>query len=163
MWLGASMFVCLSAFNLIEFWSCLCQKSGSKWCSIFNHTQHAITQIWIDCNELSLFELWLIPTVHEIWTFYRSMHHSARRAIYSSPPSAAYMYQWIWSSLVQIMACRLDGAKPLSEPMLTYSQLGHKEHNSVKYQSKFEHFHSRKCIWKCRLENGGHLVPASMC
>ena len=29
----------------------------------------------------------------------------------------------IWPSLVQIMACRLDGAKPLSEPMLEYCQL----------------------------------------
>ena len=28
--------------------------------------------------------------------------------------------------------------------------------------SKFMHFHSRKCIWKCRLENGRHLVSASM-
>ena len=32
----------------------------------------------------------------------------------------------------------------------------------MKSQSKFKHFHSRKCIWKCRLENGGHLVSASM-
>ena len=24
-------------------------------------------------------------------------------------------------------------------------------------------FHSRKCIWKCRLENGDHFVSASMC
>ena len=24
-------------------------------------------------------------------------------------------------------------------------------------------FHSRKCIWKCRLENGGHFVPTSTC
>ena len=31
--------------------------------------------------------------------------------------------QWSGSSLVQIMACRLFGAKPLSEPMLTYCQL----------------------------------------
>ena len=29
--------------------------------------------------------------------------------------------------------------------------------------SKFMHFHSRKSIWKCRLENGGHFVSASMC
>ena len=29
--------------------------------------------------------------------------------------------------------------------------------------AKFMHFHSRKCIWKCRLENGSHLVSASMC
>ena len=33
--------------------------------------------------------------------------------INSSPPSAIYMCQWIRSALVQIMACRLFGAKPL--------------------------------------------------
>ena len=32
-----------------------------------------------------------------------------------SPPSAAYMCQWICSALVQIMACRLSGANLLSE------------------------------------------------
>ena len=41
----------------------------------------------------------------------------------SSPPSAAYMCKWIGSALVQIMACRLFGAKPLSEPMLEYCWL----------------------------------------
>ena len=41
----------------------------------------------------------------------------------SSPPSATYLRQWTDSVLVQIMACRLFGAKPLSEPMLDYSQL----------------------------------------
>ena len=24
-------------------------------------------------------------------------------------------------------------------------------------------FHSRKCLWKCRLRNGGHFVSTSMC
>ena len=38
--------------------------------------------------------------------------------INSSPPSAAYMRQWIGSALVQIMACRLFGAKTLSKPVL---------------------------------------------
>ena len=33
------------------------------------------------------------------------------------------MCQWIGSALVQIMACRLFGAKPLSKPMLVYCQL----------------------------------------
>ena len=32
-------------------------------------------------------------------------------------PSAAYMHQWFRSALVQIMACHLFGAKPLSKPM----------------------------------------------
>ena len=34
--------------------------------------------------------------------------------INSSPPSATYKCQWIGSALVRIMACRLFGAKPLS-------------------------------------------------
>ena len=38
----------------------------------------------------------------------------------SSPPSAAYMRRWTRSALVQVMACRLFGCKPLHEPMLTY-------------------------------------------
>ena len=41
----------------------------------------------------------------------------------SSPPSAAYMRHWTGSALVQIMACRLFGAKPLSKPMLDYHQM----------------------------------------
>ena len=75
-----------------------------------------------------------------------------------SPPSAPYMCQWIGSALVQIMACRLLGAKPLSEPMLTYCQLEPKEYISMKYHFKLNYFHSRKCVWTCRLRNGGHFV-----
>ena len=36
------------------------------------------------------------------------------------------------------MACRLLGAKPLSEPMLPYYQLDPKEYISVKFYSKFK-------------------------
>ena len=28
---------------------------------------------------------------------------------------------------------------------------------------EFLHFHSRKCVWKCRLWNDGHFVQAAMC
>ena len=38
----------------------------------------------------------------------------------SSPPSASYMRQWIGSALIQIMACCLFSAEPLSEPILGY-------------------------------------------
>ena len=47
--------------------------------------------------------------------------------INSSPPSAIYMRQWIGSALVQIMACRLFGAKPLSKQMQGYYQFDPKE------------------------------------
>ena len=51
----------------------------------------------------------------------------------SSSLSAAYMHQWIRSALVQIMTCRLFGAKPLSEPVLVYCQLDTWEHTSMKF------------------------------
>ena len=38
-------------------------------------------------------------------------------------PSDAYMRHWSGSTLVQVMACRLLGAKPLPEPMLAYCLL----------------------------------------
>ena len=52
-------------------------------------------------------------------------------------PSAAYMCQWTGSALVQIMACRLFGAKPLPEPMLTYCQMDPQEQMSMKSESEF--------------------------
>ena len=83
---------------------------------------------------------------------------SFNNIINSSPLSDAYMHQWIGSVLVQIMACHIFGTKPLSEPMLGYCQLNPKEQTSVKFQSKSRTFHSQKCIWKYRMQNGGHFV-----
>ena len=45
---------------------------------------------------------------------------SQPQCVISSPPSAAYMHQWIGSTLVLVMACHLFGAKPLCKPMLQY-------------------------------------------
>ena len=53
------------------------------------------------------------------------------------------------SSLDQIMAGRLFGAKPLSEPILTYCQLDLKEHISM----KFKVFIQENALQKCRLQN----------
>ena len=49
------------------------------------------------------------------------------------------------------MACCLISTKPLSPPMLAYYQLDPCEQTSIKFQSKFSDFHSRKCILKCCL------------
>ena len=49
------------------------------------------------------------------------------------------------------MACLLFGAKPLSKPMLGYSQIDPLEQSSVKFWSKYKTFHSQKCVWKHRL------------
>ena len=64
----------------------------------------------------------------------------------SSPPGAAYMRQWTWSALIQIMASRLDGAKPLSEPMLTYCQLDPKEYISMEFYLKTKYHYSRNAF-----------------
>ena len=60
------------------------------------------------------------------------------------------------------MGCDLVGDKPLSELMLTYCVFEPMEQTSVKSQAKFIHFHSRKCIWKFCLRNGGNFVSTSM-
>ena len=73
---------------------------------------------------------------------------NANACLNSSPPSAR---QWNGSALLQIMACRLFGAKPLPEPMLAHCQLDPWEQNSVKFESECYHFHSRKYTWKCLL------------
>ena len=57
------------------------------------------------------------------------------------------------------MACRLFGAKPLSEPMLVYCQLNLQEQTSVKFESEFYHFHSKQCIWNCRLPKWRPFCP----
>ena len=79
--------------------------------------------------------------------------------INSSPPSAAYMRQWIGLALVQVMACHLLGTKPLPEPMLSYCQLDSWEQISVKYESELYHFHWRKCLWNCRLPKWRPFCP----
>ena len=78
-------------------------------------------------------------------------------------PSDAYMRHQPRPWMVQIMACRLFGAKPLSEPMPYYCQLDPLQQTSIELYLKCKHFHSRKRIWKCRLGNVGHFVPVPMC
>ena len=44
-----------------------------------------------------------------------------------------------------------------------FCQLISQEQTSVKYGSKWEDFHSRKCIWKCGQQNCGHFVSVPVC
>ena len=64
-------------------------------------------------------------------------------------------------SLVQIMARRLVGAKPLSEPLLGHSQLDPRENNQWNISRYLNIFISRKGVCKCRLENYGYFVWTS--
>ena len=53
----------------------------------------------------------------------------------------------------------LFGAKPLPEPMSAYCQLDSWEQISGKFESEFYHFHSKKCIWNCRLPKWRPFCP----
>ena len=80
-------------------------------------------------------------------------------AVNTSPLNVAYMRLWTGSSLIQVMAWRRRGAKPLLEPMLIYCQSDSWEQVSVKFELEFYHFHTRKCIWKCRLPKWRPFYP----
>ena len=66
-------------------------------------------------------QLWTLELGY--YTFKNTVTASRDQWVNSSPPSAAYMRQWIGAALVQIMVCHLFGAKPLSKPMMGYYQL----------------------------------------
>ena len=114
-----------------------------------------------------LFKLWrwkkeyiLIQMFHQIEApIYYWIHNgnTISVSINSLKLGDAYMHQLTWLSLVQIMACRLFGAKPLSEPMIIYCHLYPMGHISIKYHSKFKSFYSNKCIWTYHFRNGGHF------
>ena len=69
------------------------------------------------------------------------------------------MRQGTGSAWVQVMACRLFGAKPSPEPILFYGQLDFWQQISVKFESEFYHFLWRKCIWNCRLPTWRPFCP----
>ena len=73
--------------------------------------------------------------------------------------SAAYIRRWTGSAVDLIMACRLFSTKPLPWPMLTCFQLDSREQVSVKLELEFYYFHSRKCVWKCRLPKWRPFCP----
>ena len=110
-----------------------------------------------NCNEIAEIAISLLPKITcSIWmTVFKT---SLWNSLNSSSPSSTYMRQWTGAALVQVMACRLFGTKPLPEPMLTYCQLDPWEQNSLKFELKYETVHSQKCIWNCHLHNGGHFA-----
>ena len=77
-------------------------------------------------------------------------------------PSAAYMRQCTWLSLVQVMACRLFGAKPLPEPMLLYLSIGPLGTSSSETRIWILSFHTEYAFDNV-FYLGGHFVWASMC
>ena len=81
----------------------------------------------------------------------------AESPIVPAPLSAAYMRQSTGSSLVQVMACRLFGAKPSHEPMHQCWLIVNWTHGNI-FQWNLN-FISRKCNWKCRLPKWRPFCP----
>ena len=78
----------------------------------------------------------------------------------SSPPSAAYVHvselgqHWFRYWLVASSA-----PSHYQNQCCLIVKLDSCEHISVKFKSEFYHFHSRKCIWKCRLSEWRPFCP----
>ena len=91
------------------FWMVLCDQRIQAW---NNQWPKKLWKIYIKYCEISQLSDYN-GQVHVFCTYWVYIQR-----VNSSPPSAQYMCQWIRSLLVQIMACRLFGTKPLSKPML---------------------------------------------
>ena len=92
-------------------------------------------------------------------------------------PSILFLLMQIhWDRVTHICVNNLDhhwfrkwllaflSIKPLSEPILIENCTpGGGEHISEAFVSKYINFHKRKQIWKCRLQNSGHLIREMGC
>ena len=123
-----------------------------------NSWTHAVKLLWGACHSTepfcqfsSRYELVFSQIYVAIWRHLGTIN--------SSPPSAAYMRQCIGSALVQIMSRCLFGVKPLCWVNVNWNLKNRLWRN---FNTKFERFHLWKCVWKCRLRNGGHFVQGKM-
>ena len=70
------------------------------------------------------------------------------RWVNSSPPSAAFMCQWIWLALIQIMACCLFGTKPLVKTNAGLLSIGPLQTNFSEVLIKLQNFSLTKVLLK---------------
>ena len=91
----------------------------------------------------------LLSFVDARWQIIRFDFIITNNILNSIRPNDKYMRQQSIPLLLQIMARR----QPLSIAMVVYCKLDHKEHISIEFCLKLISFRSRKCMWKCRLQN----------
>ena len=85
-------------------------------------------------NIFILMGKWCLIDHNKIHLYYiTTLTQICSREVNSLRPGGAYMHRQPVASLVQIMAWRQTGAKPLSESMLPYCQLEAWEQTSVKF------------------------------
>ena len=114
--LGHNELIDLLWVRLEEYGFCLIQSNdGWLWLlTLLNSKNKACdTAAFAGANTI------LVSGLLSNFWLYKIVHQNSS-AINSLRSSDAYMRHWTGPSLVQIMACHLFGAKPLSEPMLEY-------------------------------------------
>ena len=79
----------------------------------------------------------------------------------SSPPSAPY------ESETPVSVGPDNGLSPIQHQAITWTKahlllIGPLGINFTEIGIKIQTFHSRKCIWKYRLQNGSHFVQTSL-
>ena len=124
------MFHMVSTINIGCYFPQQYQQSGDEWgfcrshigrlCSlaaIFKNGRHGRHGTNPKCLQYSKWLLWCLVGMCQVSCFYHKVHIFS---VICWTASAAYMRQWIGSTLLQIMACLLFGAKPLSKPMAGY-------------------------------------------
>ena len=68
-----------------------------------------------------------------------------------------------WSSLNQLKVCCLYGTKPLLEPTMPFFNEILMNIYLSEVWIEVQHFHARKWVWKCCLQNDSHLSWISIC
>ena len=122
----------------------------------YKHTYVERILCWSSCKK----ELYITLTIKsgcQIISLLISCHR-----FNSASPSDAQKGQWIGSALVQIMACRLFGAKPLTKPMLCYLLSGPLRTTFSEIWIERQNFLFTKLHLKYRLRNGAHFVQEEM-
>ena len=97
----------------------------------------------------------MVPSYNSyVYSFQQKESCTSEGVFISSPPSATYMHQRIGSALVEILACRLFDAKPLSKPMLEYFS---------EIVIKIKHFSFHGNVFENVVcQNGSHFVQGEM-
>ena len=153
---GNFRYVIFKQILVIDGWGISCEIA-LIWMSLdFTDDQSTLVQVMAWCHQATSHYL------NQCWPRSPKPYGVTRpQWVNSLWPSDATCNRRTWSTLVQVMDCHLFSAKPLPGPMLTYCKLDYLDKISVKLKLK-SRFHSRKCIWKCCLQNGSHFVEISM-
>ena len=114
--------------SLFEYVWCFCTLHNISQYLDIDHHEPGYKTCGHGAADLSKY---IVIFVDIFWVFHGS---DLDAVVFNSlRPSDAYMCHKHSPSLFHIMACRLDGAKPLSEPMLQYCWLDSREQTSVTF------------------------------